>query len=157
MKGFSAGHAMVTAALLTGAGGAVAVPPPPPYQDVPLSLPANQCRLRIDGTVRAYSQPVYGFSVEGPTVLRVLAPGADPALLIDLEHNDSGSDVRPVVAGAGLAGGDIRIAIPAAGRYRLRVLMTGDAARNARSIPYAISLSRAMDSGAAPCPDAPGG
>lgn len=157
MMGWMARRAIVTATLLAAAGSAMAVPPPPPYQEVPLSLPANQCRLRIAGTVRAWSQPVYGFSIEGPTVLRVLAPGADPALLIDLEHNDSESDARPVVAGAGLAGGDIRIAVPAAGRYRLRVLMTGDAARQARNIPYAISLARAMESGAAPCPDAPGG
>lgn len=132
-----------------------AIPPPPPYQELALTLPDNQCRLQLDGMVRAYAQPVYGFSVAGPTVVRLLADKPDTALLIDVEHNDSADDLRTVVAGAGLAGSDVRIALPAAGRYRLRVLMTGDAARKGRNIPYRLSLSRAMESGVPECPTPP--
>lgn len=117
-----------------------------------LTLPASQCRVPLSGTVRAYSQPVYGFAVDAPTIIRVLAEAPDPALLIDVEHNDSDNDIRPVVTGAGLAGSDVRIALPAAGRYRLRVLMTGDAARKGSNIAYRLSLSRALESGAPECP-----
>jgi hypothetical protein len=130
---------------------AAAVPPPPTEEQIAVSLPDSQCRVPIVGTVRAYAQPVHGLRIPGPTVLRVLADSPDPALLFDIEHGDTPDDLRPVATGVGLAGGDVRIALPAAGAYRLRLLMTGDAARTGRHIEYRLSLSRAMESGAPPC------
>ncbi|WP_164155814.1 hypothetical protein [Sandarakinorhabdus rubra] len=147
--GWAAGVATLSASAVS------AVPPPPQAQELAITLPANQCRQPLSGTVRAYAQPVHGLVVDGPTVLRVLADDPDPALLIDVTHNDDEADLRPVVTGAGLAGTDLSIALPAAGRYRLRVLITGDAARRGRSIAYRLSLSRAMESGAPECPSPP--
>lgn len=141
--------ALLASAILASPGHAV--PPPPPLTGQPVALPANRCRVPLSGTVRAYAQPLHMVTIAAPTVLRILADGADPALLIDLEHADGDADARPVVAGVGLSGGDVRIAIPDQGRYRLRVLMNGDAARKGRAIDYKLSLSNAMESGAAEC------
>lgn len=140
----------VLAAMWT-VGPAAAVPPPPTEGEIAVSLPDSQCRVPVVGTVRAYAQPAYGLRITEPTVLRVLADKPDPALLLDIEHSETAEDLRPVATGVGLAGGDVRIALPAAGAYRLRLLMTGDAARSGRQIDYRLSLSRAMESGAQPC------
>lgn len=147
----STGRVAVAAlAALSMVGPASAVPPPP-EAEIAIGLPEDQCRVPIVGTVRAYAQPVYGLRITEPTVLRVLAGTPDPALLLDVEHGDTPDDLRPVATGVGLAGGDVRIALPAAGAYRIRLLMTGDAARSGRRIDYRLSLSRAMESGAPPC------
>jgi hypothetical protein len=118
---------------------------------MPVTLPEDQCRVPLSGTVRGYAQPAFGFSIGEPTVIRLLADPPDPALIVDIEHADSPEDGRPVATGVGVTGGDVRIALPAAGRYRLRVLMVGDAARAGRIIAFTIQLSRAMESGAPPC------
>lgn len=147
------------AMLVVGAGATpgAATPPPPPAESIVIRLPADQCRVPLSGTVRAYAQPVYDLQIPDPTIVRILAAGVDPALLVDFEHADDHSDLRPVATGVGLAGGDVRIAVPTAGRYRLRILMTGDAARTGRSIGYRLDVGRAMESGAAACNEASSG
>lgn len=135
----------------SAAAPAGAVPPPVLLVDQPIALPSNQCAVALRGVVRAYAAPTFVLDLATPTVLRVLSVGADPALLIDLEHSRTASEQFPVVMGAGLAGGDIRAGVAVPGRYRLRVLMTGDAARTGRSIDFHINLSRALESGAAEC------
>ena len=141
---------LAAAAVLGSA--AAAVPPPPPLRETILALPADQCRLALTGVVRAYAQPAYLFEVSSGTVVRLLAERPDPALLFDLERADG----APVAMGAGLAGQDVRVALPAPGRYRLRLLITGDAARIGRQVGFRLSLSRAPESGAAECRDGAG-
>jgi hypothetical protein len=140
-------------ALVAGwaAGPAAAVPPPPQAGETAITLPVDQCRVPLAGTVRGYAQPVFRISIAAPTVIRLLADPPDPALLVDIEHADSPEDLRPVATGVGLAGGDVRIALPSAGHYRIRVPMVGDAARAGRQIAFTLSLARAMESGAPPC------
>lgn len=140
---------LLAAAILPRPAGAI--PPPPPAADSGFALPDDQCPVPPAGTVRAYAQPVHGVTLAAPTVLRLLADRPDPALLIDIEHADGTVDGRVVASGVGLGGGDVRIALPAAGRYRRRVVMIGDAARTGRQIAYRISVSQAMESGAPPC------
>jgi hypothetical protein len=148
-SGLAMAAGFLAAALM--AGRAAAIPPPPDTRERGVELSADQCRVPLEGTVRGYSQPVFGFAVAAPSVIRLLADPPDPALIIDIEHADSPEDGRMVATGIGVTGGDVRIALPAAGRYRLRVLMVGDAARAGRVIAFRIGLSRAMESGAPPC------
>ncbi len=146
-----AGRFLVIGLMVHGSAPADAVPPPPATRELPITLPDDQCRVLVAGTVRAYAQPVHVLRITEPTVLRMLADKPDPALLLDVEHGDTPEDLRPVATGVGLSGGDVRIALPTAGAYRLRLLMTGDTSRTGRRIDYRLSLSRAMESSAPPC------
>lgn len=139
------------AVAVLAAASANAVPPPVPLAETLVVLPPDQCAIGLQGVVRAYAAPVFAFDVAAPTVLRIVSTASDTALLVDIEADRGDAAPWPVVTGAGLAGGDIRIGIAAAGRYRLRVLMTGDAARTGRAFDFRIALSRALESDAAEC------
>ncbi len=128
----------ILAALLLAPQAAMAVPPPPERADVGVVLLSNGCPTVVEDIVKAYDSPVMQLDVKAGDLLwlRLDEPAAQ------LEFNLTDADGRSIVAGVGFGSGDARILIPVTGAYSLRVLMSGDAARTGRQIPFRLRITR---------------
>lgn len=133
----SAGLLGVQVAGLFAAQVAHAIPPPPDREPRVVTL-APGGAVRVEDHVLAYNHPVFAFDAR--TGERLLLRLEDPTstLRVALEA-PSGAKV---LDGARPVAGGLQILLNETGRWRVSVLMDGDAARQGADASFALSLER---------------
>lgn len=146
---FRASGASALLAMLIASTAAMAMPPPPERTGVAAVLLSNGCPTIVDEVVRAYDSPIIRFDAKAGDLLRLRLE--DPAMPLEFNLEDTAGQF--MVAGLGFGSGDARLILPATGVYQLRVLMSGDAARTGRQIPFRLRLARTPAGTDGVCPD----
>lgn len=113
-----------------------AVPPPPPLAERELVLTAGGPEQPLRDTVRAYQGLPVVFEARAGDVLQVRLADASGLLVLQLDPPDG----LPWFSGAKPGPDGLRLTLGASGRYRLVVLMSGDAARSGRALPFELGL-----------------
>ena len=95
---------------------AFAVPPPPPQDAELLPLATTACPIDVTASTRPYSPAIYQFN--GNTNDTLLLINGKPDLNLNFSLGLEGE--TQLIAGAGF-GADVRIRLPRAGTYELRI------------------------------------
>ena len=94
--------------------------------------------MRVDDLVLAYDHPVFAFDARRGERLLVQLEDPTATLMVSLE---APSGAR-VLDGARPAAGGLQMLLNESGRWRVSVLMEGDAARRGARASFALSLER---------------
>jgi len=132
-----AGLAAVQIAGLFAAQIAHAIPPPPDREHRVVTLAPGRA-VRVQDRVLAYDHPVFAFDARRGERLLLQLEDPTSTLMVAL---DAPSGAR-VLDGARPAAGGLQMLLNETGRWRLSLLMDGDAARRGARAPFALSLER---------------
>jgi hypothetical protein len=94
--------------------------------------------VRVQDRVLAYDHPVFAFDARRGERLLLQLEDPTSTLMVAL---DAPSGAR-VLDGARPAAGGLQMLLNETGRWRLSLLMDGDAARRGARAPFALSLER---------------
>jgi hypothetical protein len=114
-----------------------AVPPPPDREPRVLTLTPGRA-VRVEDRVLAYDHPVFAFDARRGERLLVQLEDPTSTLMVALE---APSGAR-VLEGAQPAAGGLQMLLNETGRWRVSVLMDGEAARRGSRAPFVLSLER---------------
>jgi hypothetical protein len=114
-----------------------AIPPPPDREPRVVTLAPGRA-VRVDDLVLAYDHPVFAFDARRGERLLVQLEDPTSTLMVALE---APSGAR-VLDGARPAAGGLQMLLNESGRWRVSVLMDGDAARRGARASFALSLER---------------
>ncbi len=120
---------------------AVAIPPPPPRSAEQLDLPADGSERSVSGEVRAYQPVPVEFAGSAGDELILLLTEDARLLVLDFE---APSGLR-WIQGARPSTDGLRLLLPETGRYRIDVVMTGDAARTGKRAAFTLGLRLRRD------------
>ena len=132
-----AGLAAVQVAGLFAAQIAHAVPPPPDREHRVVTLAPGRA-VRVQDRVLAYDHPVFSFDARKGERLVVQLEDSTSTLMVALEAPSGAS----VLDGARPGRAGLQMLLNETGRWRVSVLMDGEAARRGAHASFALSLER---------------
>lgn len=127
---------LFAAAGLMAAAAVWAVPPPPPRPDTVLDVQLDGPEQVVRDTVRAYQPVPVVFHAKGGDRLLLRLVDAEPVLMLGIEAPSG--QIWMIGARPGPDGMELRLL--EAGRYRLLVALSADAARAGRAVPFDLGI-----------------
>jgi hypothetical protein len=123
--------------LLLSAQPVTAVPPPPPLPPTTVGLIPNGCAVKRSGSAAPYAPVPFRFAAPEDATLVLILPEPNANLTFALTR---GSE-RSLVTGAGFGTGAVRIALPAADSYEVKISGFDPVRRVALPVTFRIELA----------------
>jgi hypothetical protein len=135
----------------------VAIPPPPERPPQALVLPGDGCTVSLKDEVRAYDYVLVTFAGEAGDTLNLQLTDSQWLLRFNIDAPSGSRLIETGISGPRA----FRLLLPETGRYRLYVVMIGDAARRGTAAKFTLDVSRQSKGGTLaplgqPCPTAQG-